>query len=323
MQSARLGKSNMQASRLALGTMNFGVRTPEADAFAIMDRALELGINLFDTANIYGQTTTNPDGQGITEEVMGRWFAQGGNRRESVILATKVAGSMHDATYGPNDARGYSGFKIRRQLDDSLRRLQTDHVELYQLHMADPGANWDDVYDAFDVASHQGKAFYLGCANHAARQLAYGVAAAERRHELGIVSEQHRYSLARRMGEVEVFPAVQEMDLGLIAFEPLAAGRLAGSAHAAPGSRREKALAKLTDTQRAQLSAYSDLCAELGESEAHVATAWVLSNPAVTTLLVGPRTIEQLEDSVQAAELVLSPDFLARLDEIFPPVSEG
>lgn len=322
MQDARLGKSNMRVSRLALGTMNFGVRTPEKDAFAIMDRALELGITLFDTANIYGQTSTNPDGQGITEEVMGRWFAQGGQRRESVILATKVAGSMHDATYGYNDVRQYSGYKIRRQLDDSLRRLQTDHVELYQLHCADPNADWDDVYDAFDVVSHQGKAFYLGTANHAGRQLAYGVAAAERRHQLGIVSEQHRYSLVRRLGEVEVFPATQEQGLGLICFEPLAAGRLAGSAYAAPGSRREKALAALTDAQRAQLAAYSDLCAELGLAEADVATAWVLSNPAVSCLLIGPRTIEQLEGSVRAAEIELPADVLTRLDQIFPPVSD-
>jgi len=320
MEYARLGRSNMRVSKLALGTMNFGVRTDEAEAFRIMDRALELGINFFDTANVYGITSGRPDGQGITEELIGRWFAQGGDRRERTILATKVAGPMNERIYGPNDARGYSGFKLRRQLDESLARLQTDYVDLYQLHLYDPLASKDDVLDSFEQLQAQGKAFYLGTCNHAGRHLAYWDAAAERSRVLGPVSEQHPYNLLERAAELEVIPATQELDLGLIAFRPLCAGKLSGSAHAAAGGRREKALAALSEAGRAQLEAFSALCAELGEAEADVATAWVLANPAVTTLLLGPRTLEQFEASVRAAQIGLPPDVLARLDEIFPPL---
>lgn len=195
-------------------------------------------------------------------------------------------------------------------------------MDLYQLHLYDPLANKGDILGTFEQLQAQGKAFYLGTCNHAGRHLAYWDAAAERIHALGPVSEQHPYNLLERTAEFEVIPATQELDLGLIAFRPLCAGKLSGSAHAAAGGRREKALAALSKAERTQLEAYSALCAELGETEADVATAWVLANPAVTTLLLGPRTLQQFEASVHAAQIELPTDVLARLDEIFPPLHD-
>src|SRR6202030_1796750 len=133
-----------------LGTMNFGVDTEEKEAFKIMDMALEAGINFFDTANIYGWG----ENAGKTEEIIGRWFAQGGGRRERVVLATKLYGGMQNRLDGPNDAPGLSAYKIRRHLEDSLRRLKTDHIELYQMHHVDWNASWDEIWEGFEIAVH-------------------------------------------------------------------------------------------------------------------------------------------------------------------------
>lgn len=318
MKFAYLGRTGMKVSRLCLGTMNFGPRTDEKEAFAIMDRALEAGVNFFDTANVYGGGDNGH--RGWTEEIMGRWFAQGGGRREKVVLATKVYGDMNDENDGPNEPSGLSAYKIRRHIEGSLKRLQTDRIELYQMHHIERHAPWEEIWGAFEGLVNQGKAYYIGSSNFGARHLAYAQAAAEKRNFLGLVSEQHKYHLMCRLPELEVLPAAQELGLGVIPWSPLGGGLLSGNVlnPAGGGARSGQAAANLTETQRAQLEAYGKLCAELGESESNVALAWLLANPAVTAPIIGPRTLAQFEDTLRAVEIELSSEALAKLDEIFP-----
>lgn len=318
MKYTYLGRTGLKVSRLCLGTMNFGPRTDEKEAFAIMDRALAAGVNFFDTANVYGNP--NNGHSGWTEEIIGRWFAQGGGRREKVILATKVYGDMNDENDGPNGPRGLSAYKIRRHIEGSLKRLQTDHVELYQMHHIERHAPWEEIWGVFEALVNQGKTDYIGSSNFAARHLAYAQAMAEKRNFLGLVSEQHKYSLVCRLPELEVLPAAQELGLGVIPWSPLGGGLLSGNVlNPVAGSERAAGAARnLTEAQRAQLEAYAQVCKELGESEANVALAWLLANPAVTAPIIGPRTLEQFENTLRAVEIQLSEDALKKLDGIFP-----
>lgn len=320
MKYKALGRTGMKVSRLCLGTANFGPYVDEKEAFAIMDRALEVGINFFDTGNKYGGVDDNDiTHHGLTERMIGRWFAQGGGRREKVILATKVYAPMYDENDGPNDDCGLSLYKIRRHIEGSLKRLQTDHIELYQMHHVDMSITWEECWGAFEPLVNQGKIDYVGGCNFGARHLAYAQAAAEKRNFLGLVCEQHRYSLMCRLPELEVLPAVQDLGLGLILWGPMHGGMLSGNVlNPSPNSRGERLLKTLTTVQRTQLEEYSKLCAELGESGATIALAWLLANPAVTAPLIGPRTIGQLEASLRALEITLTPDVMERLDEIFP-----
>lgn len=313
MEFTPLGRTGLKVSRLCLGTMNFGPETNEQESFKIMDAALDAGINFFDTANVYGWGKN----AGLTETIIGRWFAQGGGRREKVVIATKVYGGMQDPTYGPNDEGGLSAYKIRRQLDDSLRRLQTDHVELYQMHHIDRNVTWDELWGVFESVVNQGKVDYIGSSNFAGWHIAVAQGHAKARNFLGLVSEQHLYNLLARLPELEVLPAAQGLGLGVIPWSPLAGGLLGRNAlHKTEGrtsrdnSGREK--------HRAALEAFEKLCKELGEAQDVVALAWLLAQPAVTAPIIGPRTIEQLNDALRAVELNLSDDILHRLDEIFP-----
>jgi aryl-alcohol dehydrogenase-like predicted oxidoreductase len=316
MKYTYLGRTGLKVSRLCLGTMNFGSRTDEKESFAIMDRALDGGINFFDTANVYG----GKDHSGRTEEILGKWFAQGGNRRERVVLATKVYGDMQDANDGPNGARGLSAYKIRRHIEASLRRLKTDHVELYQMHHIERHATWDEVWGAFEALVNQGKAYYIGASNFGARHLAYAQAAAEKRSFLGLVSEQHKYNLACRLPELELLPAALELGLGVIPWSPLGGGLLSGNVlKPVQGSERAALAAQNLDAaKKTQLENYSKLCAEAGESESNIALAWLLHQPAVTAPIIGPRTLEQFENSLKAVDIELSAELLKKLDDIFP-----
>lgn len=318
MKYTNLGRSAMKVSRLVLGTMNFGTRTDEKESFAIMDRALDAGITFFDTANVYGYAGGKGPYRGATEEIIGRWFAQGSGRREKVVLATKFYGTMDNEIDGPNDQSGVSAYKLYRSLDASLRRLQTDHVELYQMHHIDHRINWDEIFGAYENVIAQGKAVYAGSSNFGARHLAYASAAAEKRHFLGLVSEQHLYNLMQRLPELELLPAAQDLGMGVIVWSPLAGGLLTAHALDASTGRRAESARELSPTQRKQLKDYAALCAELGESESNVALAWLLHNPAITAPIIGPRTVSQLEDAVHAVEIELCDDVIARLDEIFP-----
>jgi len=316
MQYTYLGRTGLKVSRLCLGTMNFGPTTDEKEAFRIMDAALDAGVFFFDTANVYG----GAERRGWTEEIIGRWFKQGGGRREKVVLATKVYGAMGEDPHDPNgDVRGLSAFKIRRHLEDSLRRLQTDHIELYQMHHIDRNAPWEELWQAFEVLVQQGKIGYVGSSNFAGWHLAKAQAAAKERNFLGLVSEQHKYSLLCRLPELEVLPAAQDLGIGVIAWSPLDGGLLGGHALNPPaGSRSARQSQEKVAKLRPQLEAFSAFCRELGESEANVALAWTLAHPAITAPIIGPRTLKQFEESLRAVEIKLDEAALARLNEIFP-----
>lgn len=311
MDYTHLGRTGLKVSRLCLGTMNFGPHTTEPDAHAIMDRALEHGINFFDTANGYG----GKRGEGVTENIVGRWFAQGGGRREKVVIATKVYGTIGD---WPNESR-LSALHIRAACEASLRRLQTDHIDLYQMHHIDRDAPWEEVWQAMDVLVQQGKVIYVGSSNFAGWHIAKASEAAKRRHFLGLVSEQALYNLNARMIEMEVLPACVDYGLGLIPYSPLAGGLLGGVLQKIEeGRRASEHLQREVEKQRSKIERYENFCKELGENPADVAVAWLLAQPAVTAPIVGPRTTEQLEDNVRSLSITLTPEQLKSLDEIFP-----
>ena len=311
MEYTHLGRLGLKVSRLCLGTMNFGPETTAEDSHAIMDRALELGINFFDTANVYGRSK----GVGATETIIGDWFAKGGGRREKVVLATKVYGEMGD---WPNESR-LSARHIRSACDASLQRLQTDHLDLYQMHHVYRAADWAEIWQAFETLVQQGKVLYVGSSNFAGWHIAKANEAARARNFLGLVSEQCLYNLVDRMSELEVIPAAAGYGMGVIPWSPLAGGLLAGVLGKIEGGRRAgEWVQDDLPKHRAKVEAYEAFCAELGEQPADVALAWVLANPAVTAPIIGPRTMEQLEGSPRALELRLDDAAMAKLDEIFP-----
>ncbi len=312
MDYPHLGRSGLSVSQLCLGTMNFGPETSEEDSHVIMDRALELGINFFDTANVYGWAK----GEGLTEQIVGRWFAQGGGRREKTVIATKLYGSMSD---WPNDTF-LSARNIRHACDASLQRLQTDHIDLYQMHHVDRRTPWDEIWEAFEVLRAQGKVLYFGASNHAGWHLAKGMEAARRRHQFGLVSEQSIYNLLKREVELEVLPACLDYGLGVIPWSPLNGGLLGGIIRKTEkGQRRLTGRAKDgLKAHRKSIKAYEDLCDELGEQPADVALAWLLHQEAVTAPIIGPRTLEQLDGALRATEVDLTEEVLDRLDELFP-----
>jgi aryl-alcohol dehydrogenase-like predicted oxidoreductase len=311
MEYTNLGRTRLSVSRLCLGTMNFGPETTEEDSYAIMDRALELGINFFDTANVYGWKL----GEGVTEQIIGRWLAQGGGRRDKIVLATKVYNPMGE---GPNE-KGLSAYHIRKACEESLRRLQTDHIDLYQMHHIDRGAPWGEVWQAMEQLVREGKVLYVGSSNFAGWHIAQAQAAAHRRNFMGLVSEQSLYNLNARTVELEVVPACEAYGLGLIPWSPLAGGLLGGVLRKlSEGRRASDRMQKTIEAHREQIEAYEALCDELGEPPANVALAWLLHNPVVTAPIIGPRTMAQLEGGVDALDVTLSDEVLEKLDEIWP-----
>jgi aryl-alcohol dehydrogenase-like predicted oxidoreductase len=311
MDYTTLGRTGLRVSRLCLGTMNFGPKTSEADSFKIMDKALALGINFFDTANVYGWKL----GEGVTEGILGRWFAQGGGRREQVVLATKVYGRMGKR---PNE-RGLSAFHIRRACEDSLKRMGTDHIDLYQMHHIDRSAPWEEVWQAMETLVAQGKVLYVGSSNFAGWQIARAQGAAKERHFMGLVAEQSLYNLRSRTIELEVIPACREFGLGLIPWSPLAGGMLGGMAAKISGGRRtDEDVLKEYQQAKKQIDGWEALCKKLGEQPGDMALAWLLANPAVTAPIIGPRTLEQLTGSLRALKIHLKAATLAEIDRLFP-----
>jgi aryl-alcohol dehydrogenase-like predicted oxidoreductase len=311
MNYVRLGRTALKVSRICLGTMNFGPQTSEPDSFAIMDKALELGINFFDTADVYGWKR----GEGWTEQIVGRWLAQGGGRRDKVVLATKVYNPMGD---WPNTSR-LSALHIRRACEASLKRLQTDHIDLYQMHHIDRDAPWEEVWQAMEILVRDGKVVYVGSSNFAGWHLAQAQEAARARHFLGLVSEQSLYNLIDRTIELEVIPACQSYGLGLLPWSPLKGGVLGGSlkrekAFRLAGEMQQRTLEK----QRPALEKWEALAAELGHECGDLALAWVLANPTVTAPIVGPRTMEHLMSAMRALEITIADETKKKLDEIFP-----
>jgi aryl-alcohol dehydrogenase-like predicted oxidoreductase len=314
MRYTNLGRTGLKVSRLALGTMNFGLVTDEQSGFDIMDTALDAGINLFDTADVYGgpQTPDMEKGFGISEEIIGRWMKDR-KTRDKIVLATKLYQPM-DA--GPNDRR-LSAYHIRKACEDSLRRLQTDHIDLYQMHHIDRFTPWEEIWQAFEILVQQGKVLYVGSSNFAAWQIAIAQGAASSRHFMGLVSEQSLYNLTNRAIELEVIPACRHLGIGLLPWSPLAWGLLGGVLRTNSQGRRAGLTQKI-EQHRSKLEAYEALCRDLGEQPANVALSWLLHNPTVTAPIIGPRTKEQLVENTRAPEISLSTDVLKRLDELWP-----
>lgn len=314
----RLGKHGVLVSNLCLGTANFGGLTSEEDCWRIMDRALELGINFFDTSDIYGGRAT----RGLTEEIIGRWLGQGKGRREGIVLATKVFFSMEQSgdVLEPNvNSNCLSGMKVKRNCADSLRRLGTDWIDLYQMHHIDRACPWDEIWQACGSLLAQGKVVYVGSSNFAGWDIATACQEASRRGLMGLVSEQSMYSLNNRHIESEVIPACRHYGLGLMPWSPLGGGLLAGSlGKAYDGRRKSDGFRKLVAENRDKLEKYETLCGELGEAPAAIGLAWLLHNPMVTAPIIGPRTVEQLESAIRATEISLDAEVLSKLDEIFP-----
>jgi aryl-alcohol dehydrogenase-like predicted oxidoreductase len=312
MEYTHLGRSGLTVSRLCLGTMNFGSETEEADSHGIMDAAHDAGINFFDTANRYG----GKSGPGGTESLIGRWFAQGGGRRERTVLATKLYGAMDE---WPNNGK-LSALNIRRALDASLTRLQTDYIDLYQFHHVDRETPWDEIWQAMEVAVTQGKILYAGSSNFAGWHLATAQAEARRRAFTGLVSEQSIYNLLQREVELEVLPAAEANGIGIIPWSPLQGGLLGGVVRKErEGRRRTSGRAQeFLETNRQQIEAYEDFAEQLGHEPGDVALAWLLHRPAVTAPIIGPRTQEQLDAGLRALDVELDAAALERLDAIFP-----
>lgn len=316
MDYTQLGRTGTSVSRIVLGTMNFGDRTSEEESFAIMDRALELGVNFFDTANAYGGSA----GRGATEEIIGRWFAARPGVRDEIVLATKVHSPMVAPTSEgdrPN-ARGASAWQVRREAIGSLRRLQTDRIDLYQFHHIDRHISWPEMWQAMEVLVNRGEVVYTGSSNFAAWNIAQANEIAQQRYFLGLVSEQSLYNLAQRSIELEVIPAAQNYGLGILPWSPLSGGLLSGGSSDANARSNTGRAAEVRAERADQVDAYELFAKERGWAPAALGLAWLLHQPGVTGPIIGPRTVAQLESAVSALEITLSDEDLRRLDEIFP-----
>ena len=311
MDYRQLGRTGLQVSPLCLGTMNFGPETSEEDSHAIMNQALDLGINFFDTADVYGWK----QGEGVTEQIIGRWLEANPGKRDQIVLATKVYGKMGE---GPNDQR-LSAYHIRMACEASLKRLKTDHIDLYQMHHIDRRTPWEEVWQAMEQLVREGKVLYVGSSNFAGWNIAHANTLASQRHFMGLVAEQSLYNLNARMIELEVVPACREFGLGLIPWSPLGGGLLGGALQkAASGRRASDRMVQEIEKHRPQLEQYEAFCKELGQDPADVALAWLLHNPVVTAPIIGPRTADQLSGSLRALDIKLDDAAMKKLDEIFP-----
>jgi aryl-alcohol dehydrogenase-like predicted oxidoreductase len=314
MEYTFLGRTGLKVSKLCLGTMNFGPYTNELTSHKIMSRALEHGINFFDTANVYGGMFEVRNA-GLTEKIIGRWLAKDKTRRNKIVLATKVYGNMGA---NPNESK-LSAYHIRKACEDSLKRMQTDHIDLYQMHHIDRNTPWEEVFQAMEQLVKEGKIIYVGSSNFAAWNLTEAFYKAKERNFLGIVSEQSIYSLRNRHIELEVVPACKNFGIGLIPWSPLGGGILCGVLNKVKeGRRTREPLQKSAEKLRPQIEAYENLCKEIGQQPADVALAWVLSNPVVTSPIVGPRTIQQLDENVKALVIKLDVETLTKLNDIWP-----
>jgi len=329
MRYGRLGRSGLYVSKLCLGTANFGTGVSsgagdwgvvdERAAFEIMDFALDAGINFFDTANVYG----GKEHRGLTETILGHWFGQGGNRRERVVLATKVGRVFERSDLdGPNNVEGLSLYKIRRHVEASLRRLATDHVELIQMHKPDPLTGWEEIWEAFEGLVRSGKADYVGSSNHDAWQIVKAQECARRRGFMGLVSEQHLYTPMSRAAENELLPMARDEGIGVTVFSPLFRGFLGVDAQNPRKRPMSAECQTLFKRWRDRAERYSRLCREIGETEANVTLAWELSRPEVAAVIVAPACVDDLREVLPAAELALDGGVMAAIDDIFPPARE-
>ena len=321
MTYAHLGRSGLMVSRIGLGTMNFGYTVDEPSSFEVMDAAIDAGINFFDTADVYGgpQSPDMKKGYGIAAETVGRWLQRSGHR-DDIVLATKVYQPMG---LGPNDRR-LSAYHLRRACEASLRRLETDHIDLYQMHHVDRATPWEEIWQAMEQLVREGKISYVGSSNFAGWDVALAQCAASARHFMGLTSEQSLYNLAVRAVEQELIPALRSLGIGLIPYSPLHAGLLAGVLETATeGCILDDSTQQRIEAHRDQLEAYEGLCRELGANSADVALAWLLRNPVVSTTVVGATTIEELQSDLGALSVQLDTEVAERLDRIWPGPGEA
>jgi aryl-alcohol dehydrogenase-like predicted oxidoreductase len=327
MQYKKLGRSNVKVSALCLGTGNFGYNTnfagnwaatSEKDAFKIMDAALEAGINFFDTANVYGNHGEGTSGD--TERIIGKWFKQGGGRREKIFIGTKAGRTMLDNDYdGPNTNDDYSLWKLRRHIEGSFKRLQTDHIELVTLHHVDRNVQWDEIWEAFETFVKAGRLDYAGSSKFTGWELMKAQEAARKRHFMGFICEQHRYDMLRRGAELEAFPCCIDQGIAVTLYSPLQRGVLAADLLEPNGRPIEAASAPLVEQYRPQLLEYAKLCHDLGEKPVNVTLAWEMAHPAVTAPIIGPATLADMEEMLRSVEITLAEDVLKEIDRIFPP----
>jgi NDP-hexose 2,3-enoyl reductase len=315
----QLGRTGLRISRIALGTVNFGGRVDENDAHRLMDHAVERGVNLIDTADMYGWRVY----KGWTEEVVGRWLAKQPGRRDRIVVATKVG---NPTGTDPND-EGLSARHIIAACEASLRRLGTDWIDLYQMHRIDHRVGWDEIWQAMDQLVQQGKVRYVGSSNFAGADLVTAQHLASARGRLGIAAEQCLYNLSVRQAELEILPAAARLGIGVLVWSPLHGGLLAGVLRKLAEGRAVKSAqgraAQALPQRRDTVERYERLCAEFGEDPAVIGMAWALRHPAVTALVAGPRTEAQLDGAVRATERLLTAEECDRLDELFPPTGRG
>ncbi len=317
MDYKNLGRTGLKVSRFCLGTFNFYHVTPENEALELLDKAESMGINFIDTANIYGKETSY---RGAVEDLLGQWFLKKKGRRDAVVLSTKVFGAMGTA---PNQ-NGLSAYHIRQACEDSLRRLKTDHIDIYQMHHFDKATPIEETWQAFEILIQQGKVLYIGSSNFSAGQIYKTQFAAERKGLPGLASEQSIYNLMERRVEFEVIPAIKDIGMGFNPWSPLAGGLLAGTSQKAETGRR----ALPHKQQEIQLhyetlNKFKQLSSELNAKPSQVALAWLLHKDYVTAPIIGPRNSVQLEDNIQSMEIKLSTEVLDRLDNLWPGPGEA
>lgn len=321
MEYRNLGHSGLKVSTLCLGTMTFGeadeksfmhsVGADEDTSHRIMSKALDDGINFFDTADVYGQ-------DGLTERVIGDWFEKA-KRRDDVVLASKF---RFRTSGGPNGT-GASRLRIMRCVEASLRRLKTDYIDLYQVHMQDVDTPEEETLRALDDLVRQGKVRYLGCSNYAAYRLVESLWLAEKHNTSRYVSLQPRYNLVSREIEREHVPVCSKYGIGIIPYSPLQSGFLSGKYQRdqppPEGARLTKWKERLEDTTEQgwrTLDVVMEVAKETGATPSQVSLAWLLKKPAVTSVIFGARSLEQLDDNLKAAKLQLPDAAMARLDEV-------
>lgn len=317
METRKLGRSGLFVSELCLGTMQFGWTADEAASFGVLDAYAEAGGNFIDTADIYTTWAGDASYGGKTEEILGRWFKARGNR-DKIVLATKVRGRMTD---GPN-GEGLSRSRIFRCVEDSLRRLQTDYIDLYQTHWVDLNTPIDETLGALTDLVRQGKVRYLGASNYPAWRLMEALATSEQKLLERFVSYQPEYSLMVRWKfEPEAMPLARHYGLGVIPYSPLAGGFLTGKYRAnlpTPESARAGGIVSQYANERgfAVIDALDDIGRGYGLTVSQTALAWMKTNPVISAPIVGANSAEQLRESLGAAGKTLTPEEMARLNEL-------
>ncbi len=322
MEYRSLGRTGVKVSPLCLGTMNFGGRTDEEEAAAIIDFAIEQGINFIDTANVYGHDPANFEvGRGRSEEIIGRTLKQNG-RRSQVVLATKAHFPMSDDPNGQGSSRRH----IVEQCEASLRRLQTDVIDLYQLHHPTNDVPVDETLRALDDLIHAGKVRYIGTSSFAAWQLVESLWVSKEWGFNRFVCEQPVYNLLDRRVERELIPMAQTYGLAIIPWSPLAGGLLTGSyrrGQVPPPDSRYDAFWKrpdyLTDAVFDVLDVVDALAQEKGVMPAQIALRWCMDQAGITSPIIGPRTLDQLKNNLAALEVALSEEDCKQLDAVAPP----